>query len=303
MDVIDGMKTFVAAVRAGSFTAASERLGISKKLVSKYVGQLEDRLKLKLLHRTTRRLSLTEAGERYYTQCVDVLERFEALEAGVRGDARGISGELRISAPASFGELFVQPLVTEFQNQHPDVTVNMRFDDHYVDLAKDGFDLALRIGALNDTSMIARRLATTSLLAVVSQDYLDRNGRPETPFDLTRHDCIIDPNLRSGAGWPFVVDGTTRKVQVAGPVSVNSATTARNLACAGRGIALVPDYAVAGHIADGRLEQVLAEFSSLSLDIHAVYLDARYMPRHVRAMIDFLVKRFAALERWDRFLD
>ncbi len=302
MDVIDGMRTFAAAVEAGSFNAAADRLGISKKLVSKYVGQLEDRLRIKLLHRTTRRLGLTEAGERYYAQCLEVLERFDALEAGVRGGAGAVSGELRVSAPASFGEMFVMPLVAEFQAAHPGLSVNLQLSDRFVDLADDGFDLAIRIGALDDTAMIARRLARIELIAVAAPEYLARAGRPQDPRDLTRHACIRDTNLRSGAGWPFQIDGVRRRVAVNTAFAVNSATATRALALAGKGITLCPDYVVAGDLADGRLERVLGGYPSHRPDVHVVYLDARYMPGRVRAFIDFLGKRFADLRGWDRFL-
>jgi DNA-binding transcriptional LysR family regulator len=302
MDTIDGMRTFVAAVETGSFTAAADRLGISKKLVSKYIGQLEDRLRVKLLYRTTRRLSLTETGESYYAQCREVLEGFDALEAGVRGGTSEVSGELRISAPASFGELFVQPVVAEFQKLNPQMAANMQLTDRYVDLAEDGFDLAIRIGNLSDTSMIARRLATSQLWVVAAPAYLDERGRPDTPYDLKRHDCIRDTNLRSGSGWPFQIDGVKRKVPVSGPFAINSATASRDLAVAGHGIALSPDYAVAGAVADGRLERIFVDYETTVLDVHVVYLDARYMPPRVRAFIDFLSQRFAKLDRWETFL-
>lgn len=302
MDTIDGMRTFAAAVETGSFTAAAERLGISKKLVSKYVGQLEDRLKVKLLHRTTRQLSLSEVGERYYAECLEVLERFDVLEAGVKKGVSEVTGELRVSAPASFGELYVQPLLMEFQADHPDLSVNTRLSDRYVDLAEEGFDLAIRIGSLSDTSMIARRLARTELWAVAAPGYLDVAGRPSVPQDLIGHACIRDTNLRSGAAWPFQIDGVSRKIPVPNSFAVNSATASRDLAIAGRGITLCPDYAVARDLAAGRLERVLSDFPSLDLDIHVIYLDARYMPPRVRAFINFLTLRFSSLDRWDRFL-
>ncbi|MGR3502449.1 LysR substrate-binding domain-containing protein [Pseudaestuariivita sp.] len=303
MDTIDGMRTFVAAVETGSFTAASDRLGISKKLVSKYVGQLEDRLRTKLLHRTTRQLGLTETGERYYAQCTRVLEQFDALEAGIKGGRAEMSGELRVSAPASFGALYVQPLLMEFQAQHPNISVNTQLSDRYVDMAEEGFDLAIRIGTLSDTSMIARRLATTELWAVAAPDYLAASGTPSHPRDLKGHACVRDTNLRSGSGWPFVIDGVSRRVAVQSTFAVNSATASRDLAIAGKGLALCPDYAVAQDISAGRLARVLADFASLRLDIHAVYLDARYMPPRVRAFIDHLSARFSELESWATFLD
>ena len=278
MDMITGMKTFVATVETGSFTAAADRVGISNKLASKYIAQLEDRLSVRLLHRTTRTLSLTDAGQRYYLRCARLLEDFDALEGSVRDDSNALKGILRLAAPTTFGELYVQPLVRQFRQQHP--------------------DLAIRIGTLEDSSLIARKLAATELWAVASPDYLAEKAPPVTPRNLNDCQCIQDTNLRSGRAWPFLMNGQMQKISVNGRYMVNSALAVRDLVVAGEGIGLCPDYVVTQDVAAGNLVRVLADFPSSSLDIHSVYLDARYMPAKVRGFLDFLAGRFKGLTDW-----
>lgn len=288
MDLVDGMRTFVAACEAGSFTAAADRLGMSKKLVSKYVGQLEDRLGARLLHRTTRTLSPTAAGQRLYVRAARLVDEVADIEADLREQDGALSGHLRLAAPTSFGELHLLPLLSEFRVRHPEVSVTLRLNDRYVDLAEEGVDLAVRIGRLEASSLIARRLGTTELWAVASPAYLARAGRPASPERLRDHACIRDLNFRAGRDWPFWVDGTERRVPVDGAFAVNSATATRALAIAGEGIALCPDYAVAGDVAEGRLERLLTDYPSSTLAIHAIWLDARHMPRRARVLVDFL---------------
>lgn len=288
MDSLHGLRTFVSIVEAGSLTAASDRLGISKKLVSKYLAELERRLGVRLLHRTTRTLSLTSAGQRYYPRSVALLEEFDAMTADVRDAETGLSGVLRVSAPVTFGELYVQGSLASFQAAHPDLTIDLRLNDRYVDLAGEGFDLAIRIGTLEASSLVARRLGTTDLVAVASPAYVARFGAPCTPEDLTQHRCIRDSNYRAGGAWPFDVNGKIRRQAVNGPFLVNSATAVRALALRGEGIALCPDYAVGPDIAAGRLVHLLRPYPSGTLSIHAVFAEARHMPARTRAAIDHL---------------
>ena len=299
MDVLDGMKTFVAAVETGSFTAAADRLGISRKLVSKYVAQLEDRLGTRLLHRTTRTLSLTDAGRQYYARCAGLLEAFEELESSVQSLGESLKGTLRLAVPSTFGELYLLPLLPAFRRDHPELTIDLYLGDRFVDLASEGIDLALRVGNLQDSGLIARKLAKTELWAVASPGYLAANPAPKEPADLRAHQCIRDTNLRTGHAWPFTRAGQTRKVAVGGKYLVNSARSVRDLALADEGVGLCPDYVVAPDVAAGRLQRLLADHASLSLDIHAVFLDARHMPPKVRLFLDFLVAQFGRLERWE----
>ncbi len=298
MDLIDGMRTFAAVVEAGSFTAAADRLGISKKLASKYVAELEARLRVRLLHRTTRSLSLTEAGRRYYPRCVELLSDLDDLESCLREGESGLIGTLRVAAPVTFGELYVQPLLAAFRQQHPDLEIDLRLNDRYVDLASEGFDLAIRIGALEDSSILARKLGRTELWAVASPEYLEAAGLPETPHELAGHVCIRDTNLKSGNSWPFSVNGQLVRIPIAGGFMVNSATAVRALALAGEGITLTADYAVAADVAEGRLLRILEAFPSTTLDIQAVFLDARRMPARTRAAVEALATGLGGQTGW-----
>ena len=298
MDKLDGMRTFVASVEAGSFTAAADRLGVSNKLVSKYVAELESRLGVRLLHRTTRRLGLTDAGRRYYGRCVEILEQVDDLESSLTEEAGTAQGRLRVAAPTTFGELHVAGMLRAFQKAHPRLTVDLRLNDRFVDLAEEGFDLAIRIGRLGDSNLVARKLATTALWAFAAPDYLDRAGRPEAPCDLRGHACLHDANLRSGTAWPFTVDGQSRNVAIEAGFMANSAQAIAALALEGEGIGLGPDYVVAPFVASGKLERVLPGYASLRLDIHAVFLEGRMMPAKVRLLLDDLVARFRRLEEW-----
>lgn len=302
MDLTDGMKTFAAAAEAGSFTAAAERLGCSKKLVSKYIGQLEDRLGVRLFHRTTRQLSLTEAGQQYYPRCIRVIEELDAIEASLKAERGRLSGGLRIAAPVDFGGHYLQALCRRFHARHPDVHFDLRLSDAFVDLADGGFDLALRIGQLEDSSMVAKKLAQSHLWAVATPEYLV--GAPDLryPEDLSAHPCVIDTNMRSGPRWQFSRDGETTPVAVTGPFSVNSPTASRHLALADAGIALVPDYIVSQDVANGRLVHVLPEYSARGMLVQALYLDARYMPLRLRRFIDFLGEAFSRMTDWQDLL-
>lgn len=292
MDSFDGLRTFASVVEAGSFTAAADRLGMSKKLVSKYVAELEARLGVRLLQRTTRTLSLTSAGQRYYPRCVALLEEFEAMAADVRNAEIGLSGVLRVSAPVTFGELYIQDSLARFRDANPDLIIDLRLNDRYVDLAAEGFDLALRIGSLEDSGLVSRRLATTDLVAVAAPDYLAARGVPDEPTALTTHDCIRDSNFRAGQSWPFFINGQQQRLVVTGAFMVNSATAVRQLVLRGDGIGLCPDYAVAEDIAAGRLTRILTDFPSATLGVQAVFTDARRMPARTRAVLDHLVTAF-----------
>ena len=299
MDSLDGLRTFVSTVEAGSFTAAADRLGISKKLASKYVAELENRLGVKLLQRTTRTLSLTSAGQKYYPRCVALLAEFEAMSAELREDDVGLSGTIRISAPVTFGELYLEADLARFRKKHPDLAIDLRLNDRYVDLVSEGFELALRIGSLEDSSLVSRRLNVTDLIAVATPHYLERNGRPQHPSQLVDHNCIRDSNFRAGTHWPFQINGQDQKIAVNGTLMVNSTTSVRNAVMRHEGIGLCPSYAVSEHIQRGALEHVLVDFASSQLGIQLVFTDARRLPKRTRALIDFLVDSYKTAP-WQR---
>ncbi|MEM7489208.1 MAG: LysR substrate-binding domain-containing protein, partial [Pseudomonadota bacterium] len=214
MDTIDGMRSFVTAVEAGSFTAAADRLGLSKKLVSKYVAELEARLGTRLLHRTTRTLALTEAGSAAYAQCLDILDRVDALKSGSQAGTRDLAGTIRLSAPVTFGEVYLPSLLQSFAARHPRIEFDLRLNDRYVDLTDEGFDLAIRVGRLEASGLIARKLGVTRLLVVASPAYLAAHGAPAVPGDLKDHVCIRDTNLRGGIEWPLTSGEQIRRHRV-----------------------------------------------------------------------------------------
>ncbi len=287
MDSLDGMRTFVAVVETGSFTAAGKRLGISNKVASKYIAILEDQMKVNLLHRTTRSLSLTNEGRTYLQGCRKVLAAMDALALDM-DPSGGLSGVLKISAPLALGETVVAQTALKFMEQYPDVVVHLEMSDHIVDLAEGGYDLAIRMGALKDSSLVARKLTTTDFLAVASPEYLARYGEPLHPADLADHSCVRDINAPDLNRWPFFVEGQLIHVPVSGAYLANSPEACLAPVFAGKGIYHCPEIFLADACETGRLVQVLAGFRSLALDIHAVQLPSAYRNPKVAAFIELL---------------
>lgn len=288
MDLVDGMRVFVASVETGSFSGAAARLGMSPKLASKYMAELEAQLGTQLLHRTTRRLGLTAAGEQLMARAPDWLNELDEMTGDLREARRGLSGTLRVSAPVTYGELEVLPLMRRFRAPHPDLVIDLRLSDRFVDLAAEGIDVAIRIGRLDNSALIARKLGQTSLLLVAAPAHLARDGQPQRLADLSNHICIRDTNMRGDGAWPLTEAGQVHRIAVSGPYLVNSARLARDLAAEGEGIALCPDYMVQTDLDEGRLEHVLPRVCGPKLDIHAVYIAQRRLARRTRAFLDFL---------------
>lgn len=294
MDLVDGMRVFVASVETGSFSGAAARLRMSPKLASKYIAELEAQLGAELLHRTTRRLGMTAAGEQLMARAPEWLNELDEMTGALRESRRGLSGTLRVSAPVTYGELRVLQLMRRFRAPHPDLSIDLRLSDRFVDLAAEGIDVAIRIGRLDTSALIARKLGQTSLLLVASPAYLDQAGRPETTDELAHHTCIRDTNMRGDGAWPLTVDGQMRRISVSGPYLVNSARLARDLALEGEGIALCPDYMVQADLDAGRLGPVLSNVCGPQLDIHAVYLGQRRLARRTRTFLDFVAENLIA---------
>jgi len=283
------MEAFVRVVDAGSFTAAARRWGRSKAVVSKYVAALEEHLGVPLLRRTTRSLSLTDAGRGYHARCVDLLGELEAVEAGLRSDHVEPRGLLRVTAPPGFMDRYARLMTTAFVERYPEITMDLLLTHRMVDLVEEGIDVALRVTVPRDSSLVARRLGPAPLVAVASPAYLARRGAPRTPGDLRAHACLVDTNFRDRGRWRF--RGET--VEVDGPFRVNSPTVVRDLAAAGHGVAVVPAFVAAAHLDDGRLVEVLAGELAFDWAVYAVYPRRRYLARRVRVFIDHLA---AALE-------
>lgn len=285
------MRAFAAVVAAGGFTAAADKIGSTPQLVSKYVAALEDDLRVRLLNRSTRRVALTEAGRAYHPRCVALLEAFDDLRADAREERTHPRGLLTVAAPVTFGELRLISAIQEFAQRWPELAVDLRLTDRFVDLIEEGVDIAIRVGKLEDSAMVARKLGDVAVHCVAAPSYLERAGRCADLDDLATRDCILDSNFREPNLWRFLINGTERSVRVTGRFRVNSAAAVRSLALAGAGIALCPSFAVASDLARGRLEPVIGD-ANISLDVHAVYPAARHLSARVRAFIDFLGKHF-----------
>lgn len=293
MDRLQAMLAFRAVADTGSFSTAARRLGRSKAVVSRLVADLESHLGARLLNRTTRRVSLTELGRAYHARCVQLLADLDELESLAR-DAQAVPrGRLRLAGPHSFGELFLVPALHAFGAQYPAIEIDLTLTDRFVDLVEDRYDLAIRIAELPDSTLVARRLADMRLVVCAAPDYLARHGAPRQPADLVRHACIVDTNLQQPANWPFEVAGQRTSVRVAGRYAVNSARAACDLALAGDGIALTPDFVADTHLAAGRLTRLLADFATAPRGIWAVYPHRRHLALRLRVLIDFLVARFS----------
>ncbi len=286
MDIVDQIRAFVATAQTGSFTAAAERMGVSNRLTSKYVAELEARLGTRLLQRTTRRVGLTPAGEKLLVRAPAWLEELEELLGSVEHEARGFSGVLRVAAPLTFGEIYAADLLSRFAAPHPELSVELRLSDAYTDLAMEGIDLAFRIGRLSDNTLKARRLCRFGMKVVAAPAYVAEHGAPETAEALGGHACIHDSNQRSPR-WRFGSEGAVREVQIASRFAVNSARVARDMALAGQGVAYCPEFVVTTDIEAGRLVEVLADVEKPAHDLHAVYLEGAMLPRKVRALVDF----------------
>ena len=299
MDTIDGMRTFVAVVAEGSFSGAAERLGMSPQLVSKYVGQLEQRLGARLLNRTTRRLSVTEGGQAYFERCQYVLAEIDEMESAIGDATAAARGRLRINAPMTFGTMHLSRAIADYQCGQPEVTVDLTLDDRVVDIVSEGFDIAIRIGRLRESSLVARKLAPVRLVVCASPDYLVERGVPESPQDLDQHECL-QYTLSSDAGrWRFQYGDQAQDVEVSGRFQANNGDAIRLAALAGRGLALQPTFIVGDDIRAGRLQLVLEDYEVEPMGVYAVYAHRQYLSGKVRTFVDHLGDYFGSPPYWE----
>lgn len=296
MSQLEDMRIYVATVEDGSFTAAAERLGLSKQVVSKRVMALEARLGVRLLLRTTRRLRPTAPGLAYFEQARELVRQVDAMDASIARHNATPRGPLRITAPMSFGTLHLGPLLPRFLLAHPEVTLEMDLGDRTVDLVGEGYDMAIRIGTLADSSLVARTIAPMEMRLCASPDYLARRGRPASPRELRSHDCVLYGHGKH-VEWVFQHGGRRETVAVRGRMRVNNGELVRDAALAGLGLAYLPTFIVGEALADGRLVSVLEEACPPPAAVHAVYPQHRQGALVVRAFIDFLVSSFAAPPR------
>ena len=296
MDLIDELKAFVATAQTGSFTAAAGQLGVSNRLTSKYVAELEARLGVRLLQRTTRKVGLTPAGEDLLARAPALLDDLDDLIGEVSEGSRGFAGVIRVSASVSFGEIWVAGMLERFGRRNPALSFDLRLSDRHVDLASEGIDVAFRMGRSDTLSLKARRLGGFGSHLVASPDYLARRGTPQDPAALAGHDCIIDTNRRTPRRWSFGSGAEEIAVTVQGRFQVNSARAAVELAIKGCGLAYAPRFALREALAAGLVVPVLPEHAGETSALSAVYLEGRVLPRKVRALIDFAAEDIKAAD-------
>ena len=299
MDRALEMQVFCMVVDKGTFVGAADALEMSKAAISRYVSALEARLGARLLHRTTRKLSLTEEGRQFYHQAREVLALMDQAEEDVSSAAPEPSGVLRVNAPVSFGVLHLAPLWGAFMSAHPNVELDISLNDRLVDLVDEGFDAAIRIARMENSSLVGRRLAGTRMCLCASPDYLASHPPLRTLTDLAEHGVIAYTNFATGNEWLF--DGPDGRVSVRTRSSVrcNNGDTCRSIALAGGGIALQPSFMVGEDLRTGTLVEILPEYRSIELGIYVVYPTRKHLASKVRALISFLTERFAHPE-WER---
>ncbi|WP_411388106.1 LysR family transcriptional regulator [Pseudomonas sp. MPB23] len=291
MNPFEDMRLFCQVMESGSFTAAAEQLGLSKQFVSRRLIQLEDRLGVRLLNRSTRRLDITPLGQSYYESALRLLGEVEQVEQGIAGQNSEPRGTLRLSAPLSFAMAHLGCLLPLFLQRHPQVSVEVDLSDRPVDLIGEGYDLVLRIGTLEDSTLIARRIASIPRVYCASPDYLARRGAPLLPDDLAAHDCLPYGHGRQ-VQWRF--KGKVQALSVSGRMRVNNGELLRDTAIAGLGITYLPTFIVGDALKDGRLVSILDDFAPDPLTLSAVYPQHRQSSRPVQALVDFLRERLAS---------
>jgi len=295
MDRLLSMAVFKQTVEAGSFAAAARHFRISPEMAGNHVKALEAHLGARLLNRSTRSLHLTEAGSGYYARCKQILADVEEAEAQANAQQANPRGLLRVAAPVSFGVRHIAPAVSAYMTRYPEVTFDVAVSDRYVNLIEEGFDLAIRVGPLQESNLIARRLATAHLVVCAAPAYLSKAIEPKTPSELSQHPCLIYTETLTPETWDFEgSDGMTESVRVSGRLVSENAEFVHQVALAGHGVVLGPSFTLGADIAEGRLVRLLKGWRSKQLLIHALYPHRSLLSAKVRGFVDFLALRLAS---------
>ncbi|APG90135.1 LysR family transcriptional regulator [Sinorhizobium americanum] len=298
MTNLGDLEVFARVVSTGSMSAAARALGLSAAVISKRVKRLEERLGTRLLQRTTRQVSLTEAGQGFYDRVLGVLAGIEEAEAYASGRSSQAQGTLRITAPTSFGRMHIAPHLTGFMKDHPDLKLHIVLSDEFSDIVADGFDLAIRIGELTDSSLVARKLAPVRRLLCAAPSYIARHGAPKEIGDLTEHICLPAHNNEN---WKLEGPGGSLAYRPEGPLVTNSSEIIRAAVIAGAGIALRSTWDVSAELRDGRLVPVLPEWEgSHGLTLSAVYPSRQFLPAKVRLFVDYLAALYGPVPYWEQ---
>lgn len=300
MDRFTELQTFVTAADRESFSAAADSLGLSRALVSKHIAGLEQRLGVRLFNRTTRRVVLTEAGRAFAVRARNILDELALAEgesARTQTEARGL---LRVNAPVGFGWMHLAPLLPKFMAQHPGLRVDLTLNDRLVDIVEEGYDVALRIGKLTDSSLVAKKLARSDTVLAASPAYLKTHGTPKHPSELSNQACLGYHYWALRDRWPFTgPDGREITVKVSGPLDANNGDALCELAVRGLGFILHPAFYMADHLRRGRLVPVLQDWKTLELGIYAIYPPGRALPAKTRVFIDMLSKAWGDNPPWN----
>jgi DNA-binding transcriptional LysR family regulator len=302
MDRLATLETFARVVEAGSFVAAAERLGISPAMASRHVQALEERLGARLLNRTTRKLALTEAGAAYYERCQQVLRDVEEMDLAVAAEGQQPRGLLRVNAPVVFGTRHLAGVIAGYEARHAEVSIELTLNDRFIDLMEEGADVAIRIGELTDSALVARRLFPVRLALCASPDYLQRHGAPRTLEDLSRHNCLGYSYTRGGTEVELVGPEGKVVVPFRGSLRANHGEVLLRAALDGLGIVLQPTFISGDALADGRLRAVLPQYCTVELSAYAVFLSRKFLSAKVRTFVDFLAEKFGPEPYWDAWM-
>jgi DNA-binding transcriptional LysR family regulator len=301
LDKLEAMNAFAKVVAEGSYAEAARRLGLTRSAVSKAVMELEHILGARLLDRTTRRVVPTEAGRAYYERCVAILADVEETEIQIARLHDAPRGTLKVNAPMSFGTRYLGGAVAEFMASHPDLKIELILNDRMIDPLEEGVDVTVRIGALADSSLIARKLAPARLVLAASPAYLKRHGGPKTPQELAQHACLTYGHMAAVHRWTLLIDGAPVSVPVSSRLCSNNGDVLRSAALDGNGITSLPTFLIGPDIAAGKLKVVLPETPPPALAIYALYTANRYLAAKTRLFIDFIAGRFGEAPAWDAF--
>ena len=293
MDTITAMQAFAAVARHRSFTRGAKELGQSVKTISKYVQQLEARLGVQLLIRTTRKVTLTDMGAAYLDRCVPLLGQFDELEGVVQEKQAELAGLIRITAPTPFGIAKLVPALAIFQSNHPRVELDLQLADHRINLVEEGFDLAIRFGELEDSTLMARKLTEMPRVVCAAPDYLVSHGEPSHPTALSMHNCLLQQSLREVDQWQFQEDGKPMSVRVQGKFRANSPSAITRMAAEGLGVGRTTLFLAQPFIDRGQLKVLLEKYAERPLAVNAIYPQTKHLVARVRALIDHLATTFS----------
>jgi DNA-binding transcriptional LysR family regulator len=293
MDKLNCMRAFVSVVESGGFSESARRLGVSKALISKQINQLEESLNVRLLHRTTRKVSPTSSGQAYFEQCRPILNELDELDAFLQTTNESIKGEIKIAAPTTYAEIHLIPIISLYARLNPEVTVKLDLTDRFVNLVEERIDLAIRIGDLEESSLVSRRIGEIRMLLCASPAYIAQHGSPNSIGALTEHNCVLDSNYPEGNHWRFISGDTVETIRIHDQIQVNNARAACDMVINGNGIGYLPSFVVEDKLKQGNLVQILKNYTSPPIAIHAVYLHRKHLSPKVRRLMDLLIEQLS----------